>query len=105
MGDRRAWFVVVLAVLMSMASLAVAQYERALAAYQKAFELVGNPKIYFPIATAEEKLGRWNDAAKHYVMFLAGAGEVDAKLRAEVEKRLEAAKLNIGVLSLSVTPD
>jgi hypothetical protein len=84
---------------------ATAEYERALAAYQKAFELVGNPKIYFPIATAEEKLGRYADAATHLRKFLTGAGEIDAKLRADVEARLENIKLNLGVLTLAVQPE
>lgn len=84
---------------------ATAEYERALAAYQKAFELVNNPKIYFPIATAEEKLGRTADAANHYRKFLAGAGDVGDKLRADAEKRLENLKLEIGVLALAVTPE
>jgi len=87
------------------AAQATAEYERALAAYTKAFDLVGNPKIYFPIASAEEKLERWLPAATHYRQFLAGAGEVDAKLRAEAEKRLEGVKLNIGVLALTITPE
>ncbi len=84
---------------------AIAEYERALAAYEKAFELVGNPKIYFPIATAEEKLGRWVDAATHLRKFLTGSGEIDAKLRADAEARLENAKLNVGVLTLTVEPE
>lgn len=84
---------------------ATAEYERALAAYQKAFDLVHNPKVLFPIATAEEKLGRWVDAAGHYRSFLADAGDIDAKLRAEAERRLENVKFNLGVLALSVTPD
>lgn len=84
---------------------AVAEYERALAAYQKAFELVGNPKIYFPIATAEEKLERWVAAATHYRKFLGSVSDVDPRLRADAEKRLEHAKLNLGVLGLTITPE
>ena len=84
---------------------AEAEYQRALAAYTKAYELVANPKIYFPIASAEEKLERWVDAATHYRRFLTQAGTVDAKLRAEAEKRLENVKLNLGVLALGITPD
>ncbi len=81
------------------------QYERALAAYIKARELVPNPKIFFPIATAEEKLEKWVDAATHYRLFLGQAGEIDAKLRADAEKRLENVKLNVGVLALAISPE
>jgi hypothetical protein len=84
---------------------AVIEYERSLAAYQKAFELIGNPKIYYPIATAEEKLGRWLDAAIHLRRFLTSSGEIDAKLQADAEARLETIKLNLGVLALNVQPE
>ncbi|MBE7450343.1 MAG: PEGA domain-containing protein [Kofleriaceae bacterium] len=84
---------------------AQAEFERALAAYQKAYEMVPNPKILFPIASAEERLERWVDAATHYSRFLSQAADVDAKLRAEAERRLEEVKLHIGVLSLAVSPD
>ncbi len=80
---------------------AQAEFERALAAYQKAYEMVPNPKILFPIASAEERLERWVDAATHYSRFLSQAADVDAKLRAEAERRLEEVKLHIGVLSLA----
>lgn len=84
---------------------AAAQYERALAAYQKAFELVPNPKILFPIAVAEEKLARWPAAARDFRRFLTQVTDADPKLAADAQKRLEAAKLQVGVLALVITPD
>ena len=84
---------------------AQAQYERALAAYQKAFELVPNPQILFPVAVAHDKLGHWAEAARNYRRFLTQVAAPDPGLKAEAEKRLEAAKLNLGVVSLVVTPD
>src|SRR5687767_4527686 len=45
---------------------AQSQYERALVAYQKAFELTNNPQVYYAIAAAEEKLGKQVDALLHY---------------------------------------
>lgn len=83
---------------------AKAQYERALAAYQKAYELVPNPQILYPIAIAEEKLLMWPEAARDFKRFLTRAPDASPKLRAEAEKRLEAVKLNLGVLTLVVTP-
>jgi PEGA domain len=79
-------------------------YERALAAYQKAYELVPNPQILFPVAVAEEKLARWPDAARDYRRFLSQVVDPDPTLKADAEKRLDAAKINIGVLSLVVEP-
>lgn len=84
---------------------AKSEYERALAAYAKAHELVPNPKIYYPMAIAEEKLEKWVDVATHLRLFLAGVPDADAKMKADAEKRLENAKLNIGVIALSVTPE
>lgn len=81
------------------------EYERALAAYTKAHELVPNPKIYYPMAIAAEKLEKWVDVATHFRAFLAGVPDADPKMKADAEKRLENAKLNIGVLALSITPD
>lgn len=84
---------------------ATAQYERALAAYQKAFELVPNPQILFPVAVAEEKLERWADAARDFRRFLTQVAEPDPTLKADAERRLEAAKLHIGVLALVIDPE
>ncbi|MBK9037137.1 MAG: PEGA domain-containing protein [Myxococcales bacterium] len=84
---------------------AQAQYERALAAYQKAFELVPNPQILFPIAIALDKLGRTAEAARDYRRFLTQVAEPDPALKADAERRLEAAKLNVGVVSLVIVPD
>ena len=50
---------------------AKAEYERALAAYSKAYELVPNPKIFYPMAIAEEKLEKWVEVATHLRTFLA----------------------------------
>lgn len=84
---------------------AKAEYERALAAYTKAHELVPNPKIFYPMAIAEEKLEKWVDEATHLRRFLADAPDADAKMRADAEKRLENAKLNLGVFTLTVVPE
>lgn len=87
------------------ADQAKAEYERALAAYTKAFELVPNPKIYYPMAIAEEKLEKWVDVATHLRRFLNQAPDADAKMRADAEARLDNAKLYIGVLKLTVAPE
>jgi tetratricopeptide (TPR) repeat protein len=81
------------------------EYERALAAYTKAHELVPNPKIYYPMAIAEEKLEKWVDVATHLRAFLAGVPDADPKMKADAERRLESAKLNIGVIALTIEPE
>jgi hypothetical protein len=84
---------------------ATADYERALAAYQKAFDLVANAQIYFAIAGAEEKLGRWLDAAGHYEKMLAEATDMKPALKDAATARLEAVKDNLGQVTLTVSPD
>jgi len=84
---------------------ATAQYERALAAYTKAYELVPNPKILFPIAIAEQKLGRWALAARDFRKFLNQVPEGDAKMRADATTRLEAVKAKVGVLAIVVNAE
>jgi len=81
------------------------EYERALAAYSKAHELVPNPKIFYPMAIAEEKLEKWVDVATHLRAFLAQVPDAAPKMKEDAEKRLENAKLNIGVLTLTITPE
>jgi hypothetical protein len=84
---------------------AAERYERALAAYSKAFELAGNPQIHYLMAQAEDKLARWVNAANHYRRFLADATDADAALHTRAAARLEAIKLQIGVLTLVVQPE
>ena len=85
---------------------AAAEYARALAAYKAAFALVPSPKIYFGIATAEERLGLWRDAADHYRRVLAGvaASPDTTALRRAATHRLDAVMQRLGVLALTVTP-
>lgn len=84
---------------------AKAEYERALAAYTKAHDLVPNPKIFYPMAITEEKLEKWVDTATHLRSFLTQVPDADAKMKADAEKRLDNAKLNIGVLAVTIDPE
>ena len=81
------------------------RYERALAAYSKAFELGGEPEVYFLIAGAEDKLERALDAAIHYRRFLTDAPGADGAQRDKATARLDILKLQIGVLALAVQPE
>jgi tetratricopeptide (TPR) repeat protein len=85
---------------------AVAEYERALAAYQLAYDLVTDSRIYFPIAAAEEKLGRHLEAVDHYKKVLIEGGEtLDETLRERANAGIENLKQFLGVLTLVVVPD
>ena len=84
---------------------AVDQYNRALAAYQKAYDLVANAQIYFAIAGAEQKLGRWLDAANHYKKMLAEATDMKPALKDAATAQLETVKQYLGQITLTIVPD
>jgi len=85
---------------------AVDEFTRALAAYQKAYDLVPNVQIYYAIAGAEARLGRWLDAAVHYRKVLTeGGAELSPELKDAASQKLDDAKQHIGVVTLTVTPD
>lgn len=81
---------------------AQAYYEKALGSYQKAFELVPKTAIYFAIANAESRLGRYQDAIEHYQKVLA---EVDnAELTAMARRELEALSVHVATLIVHIEP-
>ena len=81
------------------------RYERALAAYSKAFELGGEPTVYLLIAGTEDKLERALDAAIHYRRFLTAAPDADSAQRDKATARLDILKLQFGVLALAIQPE
>lgn len=80
-------------------------YARALKAYEKAFELYPLAQIYFPIGLAEQKLGRYLDAIRHYQQLLDEVENIKPALKAEVDKRMAQVKKKISVLTIKVEPD
>jgi len=61
--------------------------EGALDKYLAAHAAFPSPKIYYPLARAEEKLGRLGASLAHYEQFLADAGKtVSAALRKEAKR-------------------
>jgi tetratricopeptide (TPR) repeat protein len=83
---------------------AVAEFERALAAYQAAFDAFPESRIYYAIARAEEHLGRYLEAHRHYQLVLDDVDGLSDRLRAEVEHRQEAVRARIGALRLHLEP-
>lgn len=84
---------------------AIDQYEQALAAYEKAHAAYPVPQIYFPIATAQEKLGHFADALQSYRRVLAHKGDISDALRAQVEIRVQRVKEHVVELVLDVAPE
>jgi hypothetical protein len=80
-------------------------YLAALADYEAAHKAFKSPKIYFAIALAEKRLGRYIEALGHFDRLLAELDEVPEKLRAEVERHVNEVKQNLGVILFRIQPD
>ena len=93
--------------LMSRGKKAAAQesYLAALADYNAAYKAFPSPKIYFAIALAEKRLGRYLEALRHFETMLAELKEVPEELRAEVERHVNELKQNLGVIFFRVKPE
>jgi tetratricopeptide (TPR) repeat protein len=84
---------------------AFAEFELALVDYQAAFESYPDPQIYFPIAQAEQRLGRFVEALQHYQQLLAEGKSITPALRDTVEKQLQDIKKNLASVVLDVKQD
>src|SRR5262245_26914640 len=80
-------------------------YETALAKYQKAYEVFPSPKIFFPMAQAEEKLGRDLEALAHYEQLLNDAGdELSEAVKQEAQAHIKDIEGRIVVVTFDVYP-
>lgn len=84
---------------------ALAAYEEALATYEEAYEAFPNPKIYFPIARAEQKLGRYLEAMGHYQAMIKGSENPSKELIAQVDQAIAEVRKNLVALDLIVEQD
>jgi tetratricopeptide (TPR) repeat protein len=80
------------------------EYESALADYQAAYDSYPQPKIFFPIARAEQKLGRFLDAFRHYNQLLEEVENPSDALKTEVKKAIAQCKENLGAFDMDVKP-
>ena len=83
---------------------AFAQYEEALSAYRAAYQAYPDPQIYFPIALAEQRLGRFIDALDHYRSLL-DEEDLPPALREQVKAHLIEVKKNLAAVVFEVVPD
>ncbi len=84
---------------------AFAEFELGLVDYQAAFEAYPDPQIYFPIAQAEHRLGRFVEALQHYQQLLAEGKSITPALRDTVERELQEIKKNLASVVLDVKQD
>ncbi len=87
------------------ADAAQAEYQAALDAYKKAYEVLPKPQIYFAIGNAEEKLGLYLDAYGHYRRLLEEAEDIGDQLRAAVEMRIDSAAQHLTIVTLTAEPE
>jgi len=85
---------------------AAADWDRAVLAYDKSFELQPDPKVLVAAASLELRLGRYLAADTHLGRALA-ATEVPLaeKARAAAQAMRDEARLHLGVVSLSISPE
>lgn len=83
---------------------ALEAFEEALAAYQAAHAAYPSPQIFFPIAQAEQRLGRFVEALRHYERLVREGGPLPDPLAAEVRAAIAEVKRNLAGVSITVDP-
>ena len=84
---------------------AIDNYEKALELYEKAYATYESPKIFFPIALTEQKLGRFKEALRHYQILLASDVELADDVKKQVMDGIELTKDNLVGFMPKVNPD
>lgn len=85
---------------------AAAEYERALAAYEKSFELNPDAAVLVEMAMLEVKLARWVKAVARFRRALAETEvPLDARAQARAQAGLDDALTRIGVVAMTIVPD
>jgi tetratricopeptide (TPR) repeat protein len=81
------------------------QYDNAFTAMQKAIETGDDVNVYFELAALDEKLGKIEDAAKHYrVVIKAGAAAKPDVLKKATAK-FEEVSAKVGLVTLAIKPE
>ncbi|HMG19667.1 MAG TPA: PEGA domain-containing protein [Kofleriaceae bacterium] len=80
-----------------------AQFEAAVAAYQRAIEAGGDPNLYVDLAAAEDRLGKPIDAVKHLRLVVAAAG-ARPDVVGVAQARLDELLGKLGLVTLTIVP-
>jgi hypothetical protein len=84
---------------------AKAQYETALTAFQKAIELGDDPNVYFELANVEDKLGKLDEAAKHWRVVIKAQTGVRPDILKKATAKFDDAVTKLGLVTLVIKPD
>lgn len=86
-------------------ALQAGDYAEAYEHYKRSYELSPRPRTLFNLAVTEEKLGRFEDAMRHYAEFVAQAEPRDAEFKAQALERHAALERRLmGKLTVTSTP-
>ncbi|MCA9580937.1 MAG: tetratricopeptide repeat protein [Myxococcales bacterium] len=78
--------------------------QRALASFQKAYELAPHPVVRINIAACYEQLGEPVRALEHYEAFLTESPDVSDTQREDIAKAIAALEQQVGTVTLQVDP-
>jgi hypothetical protein len=83
----------------------IAAYEEALKIYNEAYKAFNSPKIFYPIAEAEQKLFLYLEAMAHYQALLKEAENLDPELVEQAQAAIVEVRKNLSGLTLTVEQD
>lgn len=83
---------------------AKAQFENAAAAFQKALAAGDDVNVYVDLASAEERLGKLDEAVKHLRLAAGAKTGVRPDVARKVAARLDDLLTKVGLVTLTVTP-
>jgi PEGA domain-containing protein len=83
---------------------AKAQFENAAAAFQKALAAGDDVTVYVDLASAEERLGKLDEAVKHLRLVAGAKTGVRPDVARKVAARLDDLLTKVGLVTLTVTP-
>lgn len=84
---------------------AKAQYEQALAAFEKAVAASDTLDYQFDLAGVHEKLGKLDVAAKHYLVLVKAQTGVRADIKKKATAKFDELSVQIGLLTLRTKPE
>ena len=86
------------------ALFAKGSYDAALDSYQKAYDAFPSTKIYYPMAQAEEKLGKIVEAIEHYEKLIAETPDLNKTLATEAEDKIAELAHQVAEITFVVRP-
>ena len=84
---------------------AKAQFDNAVLSFQKAIEAGDDVNVYFDLASVEDKLGKTDEAARHYRVVIKAQATARPDVLKKATAKLEEAMAKLGLVTLVVNPE